>query len=133
MTLIILGKTFKSKLPLNFFELIPSDSATIPDTDQFAHTIMPGEMSNLLHDAALKCLKFLHHDVDLTSVACILRYLAWVLPYAAESPELEAACSLGESFVCESTSGAYALSPLKHQVTTAMQEYRQRCLRDNID
>ncbi|KAF5310627.1 hypothetical protein D9619_008265 [Psilocybe cf. subviscida] len=84
-------------------------------------------LQSLLHDASLKCLKLLEHNTNHSSVADMLRYLTWALPYAAHSSELDAACNPREP-LAYSAMGDPTLSNLAGRVATSMQVYRRRSM-----
>ncbi|KAF5310625.1 hypothetical protein D9619_008267 [Psilocybe cf. subviscida] len=86
---------------------------------------------NLLHDAALKCLKLLEHEVNHSAADDTLRYLTWALPNAAFSSELEAACNPQKPFAYAAT-GDHVLSNLAQRVATAMQDYREKFAKPQI-
>jgi hypothetical protein len=75
----------------------------------------------LIHDAALQCFQSLKHDVNHSSVAATLRYLTCVLPYAALSSDLEAACNPQEPFAYATTEDP-AISDLVQEVGIAIKK-----------
>lgn len=127
MTVHMLTEPSGAAVPLKMFASMASAPLSISELGKHPCWFSFGRLGNLFHDGALRCFEYLKHDIDPSSVAANLRYLTWVLPYAAQSPELEAACNPREPFAYATTgSRDPGLYNLTQQATAAMQAYQEK-------
>ncbi|KAF5310978.1 hypothetical protein D9619_008273 [Psilocybe cf. subviscida] len=87
VTLLILTEPPGSQMPSKVFASTASGPLTGSMSITSPYNNSTIGCTNLIHDATLQCFNFLKHDVNPISVAATLRYLAWVLPFAARTQE----------------------------------------------
>lgn len=125
VTLLILTEPPGSQMPSKVFASTASGPLTGSMSITSPYNNSTIGCTNLIHGATLQCFNFLKHDVNPISVAATLRYLAWVLPFAAQSVELEGACNSQEVFA-HIDMGDAVLSKLAQKVAIAMKDYREK-------